>query len=74
MTDETNRKYGANTEGRNTDGTFANGNTGRPKGARHKTTLAVAAMLDGESEAKTRKAIDLAKEGIWRLYGCAWSA
>ena len=36
---------------------------GRPKGARNKTTLAVEAMLDGEHEAITRKAIDLAKGG-----------
>src|SRR5450755_928036 len=36
---------------------------GRPKGARNATTLAVAALLDGEGEALTRKAIDLAKAG-----------
>jgi len=36
---------------------------GRPKGARNKTTLAVEAMLDGEAEAITRKAIDMAMEG-----------
>jgi hypothetical protein len=37
--------------------------TGRPKGARNATTLAVEALLDGEGEALTRKAIDLAKDG-----------
>jgi hypothetical protein len=37
--------------------------TGRPKGARNATTLAVEALLDGEGEALTRKAIDLAKAG-----------
>jgi uncharacterized protein DUF5681 len=37
--------------------------TGRPKGARNATTLAVEALLDGEGEALTRKAIDLAKSG-----------
>ena len=59
----TDRNNGTTTEGRNPDGTFAPGNAGRPKGARHKTTLAVQALLDGEAEALTRKAIDLALEG-----------
>src|SRR5215216_2194924 len=36
---------------------------GRPKGARNKTTLAVEQLLDGEAEAITRKAIELAKQG-----------
>ena len=36
---------------------------GRPKGSRNKTTLAVQALLDGESEEITRKAIELAKAG-----------
>lgn len=36
---------------------------GRPKGARNRTTLAVEALLDGEAEALTRKAIELAKDG-----------
>ncbi len=36
---------------------------GRPKGARHKTTLAMEALLDGEAEKLTRKAIELALEG-----------
>lgn len=58
-----NRNNGTTTEGRNSDGTFARGNSGRPKGARHKTTRAVQELLDGEAEALTRKAIDLALEG-----------
>jgi hypothetical protein len=37
--------------------------TGRPKGARHKTTLAIEALLDGEAEALTRKTINKALEG-----------
>lgn len=49
--------------GRKTDGKFASGNPGRPHGARHKTTLAIQALLDGEGEALTRKAIDLALAG-----------
>jgi len=36
---------------------------GKPKGTRHKTTLACEALLDGEAEAITRKAIDAAKGG-----------
>lgn len=36
---------------------------GRPKGALNKTTLATQALLDGEAEALTRKAVELAKTG-----------
>jgi hypothetical protein len=36
---------------------------GKPKGARHKATLAAQALLEGESEALTRKAVELAKAG-----------
>ena len=36
---------------------------GRPRGARNRTTLAVEALLDGEAESITRKAIELAKSG-----------
>jgi hypothetical protein len=36
---------------------------GKPKGARNATTLAMEALLDGESAALTRKAIELAKDG-----------
>src|SRR3954449_11785529 len=42
---------------------FEPGNSGRPKGARHKATLAVETLLDGEAEALTRTAIELAKSG-----------
>jgi hypothetical protein len=53
--------------GRNPDGTFAKGNSvnlaGKPKGARHKATLAMEALLDGEADVITRKAIELAKAG-----------
>ena len=44
-------------------GRFRPGNPGRPKGARHKTTLAIEAILEGEAEALTRKAVELAKAG-----------
>lgn len=49
--------------GRNTDGTFAPGNSGKPKGTRHKATQAALALLDGEAEALTRKAVELALDG-----------
>ena len=49
--------------GRSADGTFANGNAGRPKGARNKAAQAVLALLEGEGEALTRKAIEMALAG-----------
>jgi hypothetical protein len=36
---------------------------GKPLGARHKTTLAVQALLDGEAEGLTRKAVEMALAG-----------
>jgi len=36
---------------------------GKPRGARHRTTLAAEALLDGEAEALTRKAVELALNG-----------
>jgi hypothetical protein len=36
---------------------------GRPKGARNRSTIAAEALLDGEAEALTRKAIELALAG-----------
>jgi hypothetical protein len=52
-------KNAGNTRGK----PFSAGNPGRPKGARHKTTLAIEKLLDGEAEALTRMAIELAKGG-----------
>lgn len=49
--------------GRNTDGTFAAGNPGKPKGARHRATQAVLTLLEGEAEALTRKAVETALAG-----------
>jgi hypothetical protein len=49
--------------GRNTDGKFAEGNPGKPKGARHKATQAVQDLLDGSTEALTQKAVDMALDG-----------
>lgn len=36
---------------------------GKPKGCRHRATRAAEALLDGEAEALTRKAIEAAKSG-----------
>ncbi len=51
--------------GRKTDGTFAPGNAlgGRTKGSRHKTTMAIEELLDGQAEALTQKAINAALDG-----------
>lgn len=53
------RKNGENTRGR----PFQQGNPGRPKGSRNRTTLALEALLDGEAEAITRKAVEMALDG-----------
>jgi hypothetical protein len=37
--------------------------TGRPAGSRHKTTLAIDALLEGDAEKLTRKAIEMALAG-----------
>jgi hypothetical protein len=42
---------------------FQAGNPGRPKGARNATTLALESLLDGQAQALTKKAIDLALTG-----------
>jgi hypothetical protein len=53
--------------GRKQDTRFKPGQSGnpagKPKGARNKITRAIEVLLDGEGEALTRKAIELAKEG-----------
>ncbi len=52
---------------REQDGRFAKGHSGNPAGklpgTRHRATLAAEALLDGEGEALTRKAIEMALEG-----------
>ena len=49
--------------GRNTDGTFLRGNSGRPKGARNLKTLAIESLLEGQGEALTQTAISKALDG-----------
>ncbi|MEQ3708490.1 MAG: DUF5681 domain-containing protein [Tateyamaria sp.] len=57
------RNSGSKTDGRNPDGTFAAGNSGKPKGSRHRATQATQRLIDGQSEAITRKAVEMALEG-----------
>ncbi|MDP9057174.1 MAG: hypothetical protein M3N34_07610 [Pseudomonadota bacterium] len=54
-----------NNDGRNPDGTFAAGNSlgGNRAGSRHRVTRAVEALLEGQHEALTAKAIDKALDG-----------
>ena len=42
---------------------------GKPKGSRNKTTLAMEALLDGEADALTRKAIEMALAATQSLCG-----
>ena len=57
------RNNAAKTPRRASGRPFQKGNPGRPKGARHRATLAAEALLDGEAEALTRKAIEAALGG-----------
>jgi hypothetical protein len=52
-------------DGRKSDGTFAPGNSlgGKTKGSRHKATMAVESLLDGQVEQLTQKAVDAALAG-----------
>lgn len=49
--------------GRNTAGQFTKGNMGRPKGSRNKATLAIEALLQGQAEELTQKAVSQALAG-----------
>ncbi|WP_374137625.1 MULTISPECIES: DUF5681 domain-containing protein [unclassified Sphingomonas] len=53
------RKNGGKTRGK----PFQPGNPGRPPGARHKVTLAIEALLEGQHEALTQAAITKALDG-----------
>ena len=49
--------------GRNTAGKFTSGNSGRPKGARNRKTLAIKSLLEGQAETLTQSAISKALDG-----------
>lgn len=51
--------------GRKANGTFTKGNKvgGSKSGSRHRVTKAIEALLEGEAEGLTRKAVDMALEG-----------
>jgi hypothetical protein len=59
----TDRNSGENTDGRNPDGTFSEGNTGKPKGARNRATRAVQELLEEQTEALTQAVVNKALEG-----------
>ena len=50
-------------DARGPDGRFGPGNPGRPQGARNRLTVFLESVLEGEAEALTRQAIDLASKG-----------
>lgn len=59
------------------DGKFAPGNRlgrGRPAGGRNKTSLAIEALLDGEADAPTSRAIEMALKGDTAVLRLAWNA
>lgn len=49
--------------GRDTGGRFAARNAGRPAGSRNRTTVAVLELLEGQAEALTGKAVEMALAG-----------
>ncbi|WP_127143183.1 DUF5681 domain-containing protein [Pelagibacterium montanilacus] len=63
MSESDSAENDGNKKERDGKGRFARGNSGRPRGARHKTTVAVEKLLQGEAEALTEKAIKSALAG-----------
>jgi len=63
MTDDTRKNSPASAYQDPTIKRFKPGNPGRPKGSRHKSTLAMLALLEGEAETITRTCIEAAKAG-----------
>ena len=58
-----NRNNGIKSVGRDAASRFAAGNPGRPPGTRHKTTRAALALLEGEAEGLSHKAVEMALNG-----------
>ncbi len=59
----TDRKKRTDTGGRRSGGTFAEGNPGKPSGARNKATRAALEALEANTGALTDKAVELALDG-----------
>jgi hypothetical protein len=57
------RNSGVKTDTRLPSGRFGPGNPGKPPGARHRTTRAIEALLEGEAERCARKVVELALAG-----------
>lgn len=62
MPDKTGDQHGRDGRGRWQPGVAGNP-TGRPRGSRHRTSVAIEALLEGEAEGLTRKAVELALGG-----------
>jgi hypothetical protein len=60
---EGNRKIRSDTDRRDDKGRFGAGNSGRPRGAKNRTTAIAQALLADEETELVRKAIELAKAG-----------
>jgi hypothetical protein len=60
---ENSRNNASKTPGRGRGRPFEKGNAGRPAGARGRAAVLAEALFDGEAEALTRKAIELALAG-----------
>lgn len=61
---ETSENTDTNTRGKHLWKPGQSGNpAGKPRGARHKITVAIQSLLEGQAEAITQKAIDAAMEG-----------
>ena len=57
------RNSGTETDGRDKRGRFVPGNPGKPRGARNKATQAAAKLIEKDSKAITRKAVEMALNG-----------
>jgi len=63
MTDKTAGKQPGKQRGRPFNKGRSGNPAGRPEGSRHKASIAIEALLEGESEAIGRKCIEMAKNG-----------
>jgi hypothetical protein len=57
------RKNASKTPGHGPGRPFAKGNPGKPRGARHRTTIAIEQLLEDDAQAIGRKVVEKALEG-----------